>query len=118
MADPSREGGLVQGDLFPGQKTSCNLLNPVLLGRLWTSTGKSLKQYCGGSTWVDNASGYIDVQPQLSFMVSDTLHVKLLFERMAQSCGVKMIDRHMNNGNFGAVGLWTKVQANGPGCSL
>ena len=46
--NPSKEGALKKGDLFPGQRISCDHFSSKVPGRLWTSKNKSAEKYCGG----------------------------------------------------------------------
>ena len=54
--------------------------------------------YCGGTIFVDHASGLIHVEHQVSLGTMDTLSSKHAFERMAFSNGVVIQKYHGDNG--------------------
>jgi hypothetical protein len=56
--------------------------------------------YRGGAIFVDHASGYIYIQPQVTFSATETLQAKLSFERMCLASGVTVITYLSNNGAF------------------
>ena len=53
--------------------------------------------YYGGAIFVDQASGYIYVQPQVTFSSVETLQAKLTFERMCLSNGVNVLSYISDN---------------------
>jgi transposase InsO family protein len=58
--------------------------------------------YCGGAIFVDQASGYLFIQSQVTFSSTETLEAKLTFERMALGCGVTIVSYVTDNGAFSA----------------
>ena len=73
-------------------------------GRLYTSKGSSSSKnkFCGGTIFVDYASGYIDVRHQPTLSATDTVRSKLEFEDAASNCGVNVKSYHTDNGVFTA----------------
>ena len=47
-------------------------------------------KFCGGTIFVDHASGYIDVRHQLTLSATDTVKSKLKFENDAKNCNVQV----------------------------
>ena len=54
----------------------------------------------GGTIFVDNATGYIDVRHQVSLGSSETVKRRLAFERDAHDSGVVISSYHTNNEIF------------------
>ena len=54
----------------------------------------------GGTIFVDNATGYINVRHQVSLGSSETVKIKLGFERDAYDCDVVISSHHTDNGIF------------------
>ena len=98
---PERENALKGNILFPGQRVSLDHFICSAKGRLTSSKGKTPtdQMYCGGAIFVDQASGYIFIQPQVSFSAEETLQAKLTFERMCLSYGVKVTSFISDNGS-------------------
>ena len=101
---PERENVLKTDVLFPGQRVSLDHFECSAKGRLLTSMGKSSldDMYRGGAIFVDQASGYIFIQPQVTFSATETLQAKLTFERMCLSSGVVVSTYMSDNGTFSA----------------
>jgi hypothetical protein len=60
------------------------------------------EMYRGGALFVDQASGYIFIQPQVTFSAVETLKAKLDFERMCLNSGVNVATYMSDNGTFSA----------------
>ena len=93
-------GNLKTDDCTPGQRISVDQYESRVRGRLWSSFGKTKEEnmYCGGTIFVDHASGLIHVEHQVSLGTADTLTSKRIFERMALSHGVIIKNYHGDNG--------------------
>ena len=98
---------------FQDKESHATISTPHSLEDFGLQEARAQNNFVGGSIWVDHASGYIDVRPQVSFSAADTLHAKLQFERMAQSCGVKVVGYHTDNGIFGAAEFVDKIREMG-----
>jgi hypothetical protein len=99
---PERENVLKTNVLFPGQRVSMDHFECSARGRLTNSLGKTPadQMYRGGAIFVDQSSGYVFIQPQVTFSSRETLQAKLNFERMCLSSGV-MVNTYMSdNGVF------------------
>jgi hypothetical protein len=72
---PNRENALKGNILFLGQHVSVDHFVCSAKGCLASSKGKTLLEnvYCGGAIFVDQASRYIYVQPQVTFSLVETL---------------------------------------------
>ena len=71
VAVRERSGVLRQDNLLPGQCFSVDHFVCSTKGRLFTSRGKTsaLEQlYCGGCLFVDHASGFVHVEPQILYL--------------------------------------------------
>ena len=55
---------------------------------------------CGGAIFVDHASGYVDVQHQVTLNAADTVKAKLRYEQDAHTNGVVVQSYHTDNGVF------------------
>ena len=101
---PSRENSLKSDVLFPGQRVSLDHFECSAKGRLLNSRGKTPtdSMYRGGAIFVDQASGYIFIQPQITFSSVETLQAKLEFERMCLTSGVHVVTYMSDNGAFSA----------------
>ena len=99
-ASKGGHGSLKAGDCVPGQRISVDHYESRVKGRLWGSYGKSKEEqmYCGGTIFVDHASGLIHVEHQVTLGTMDTLSSKRAFERMAFSNGVVIQNYHGDNG--------------------
>ena len=97
---PERENALKGNILFPGQRVSLDHFVCSAKGRLSFSKGKTPLEnmYCGGAIFVDQASGYIFIQSQVTFSSVETLQAKLTFEQMCLSNGVSVVTYMSDNG--------------------
>ena len=88
--------------LVPGVCVSIDQYESSVRGRLPNSRGKESfgLKYCGGTIFCDHASGYVQAFHQVSLRTADTLISKRAFERIAQSCGVRVDAYHGDNGTF------------------
>lgn len=101
---PSKEGALSQGDLIPGSCISVDQFESTTKGRRSHTFGKepNEERFCGGTIYVDHASGYVFVRNQVSLRGSDTLKGKHAFEQFASDVGVDIRKYHGDNGIFKA----------------
>lgn len=85
-----RAGVMKNGDLFPGQRISVDHFICSTRGRLSNTHGKEHedKQYVGGAIFVDHASGYLHVEPQVHLNTHETLQAKVNFEKHCRDLGV------------------------------
>jgi Integrase core domain. len=85
-----RQGVLRSGNLLPGQEVSVDHFTCSAKGRLFTSRGKSADKdmFTGGCIFVDNASGYVNVQIQSILTSHATLSSKIAYENHCRDHGV------------------------------
>jgi hypothetical protein len=93
--------------LQPGQKVSMDQYHSSVPGRLPNTKGKESKdkQYCGGTIFVDHATGYIFAQHQVSLSIVETARAKCAFERKMMQYGHKVEGYRADNAPFGKEGF-------------
>jgi hypothetical protein len=96
-----RRDVLREGDLFPGQKVSVDHFICSTRGRLLHTYGKEdpKQQYAGGAMFVDHATGYLFVSPQVHMTTHETLESKEKFEKHCRDFGVIPTQYHSDNGS-------------------
>jgi len=84
-------------------------------GRLWTSKGHepSDRRFCGGTIFVDVASGWIELKFQISLAAADTIQSKMEFERLCQSYGFMVKSYRTDNGTFTAQSMLSHIDQKG-----
>jgi len=84
-------------------------------GRLWTSKGHepSDKRFCGGTIFVDVASGRIELKFQISLAAADTIQSKMEYERLCQSYGFMVKSYRTDNGTFTAQSMLSHIDQKG-----
>ena len=97
-----------QNDLRPGDCVSVDQYVCPIRGRLPHTRGKEkdLKRFSGGLMQVDHASGYIQVNSQVSLYGGEILCSKNKFKNLLSGFGVKIKKHHCDNGIF-AADPWT-----------
>ena len=98
----AKDGSLKANHLKPGDMVSTDQYVSKELGRLPHTRGKeSLKErYVGGTIYVDEASGFVFAQHQVSLNAMETIRGKHLFEREAGTCGVQIRNYRGDNGVY------------------
>ena len=98
----AREGILKTEHLKPGDMVSTDQYVSKLPGRLPHTKGKEKdkERYQGGTIYVDEASGFIFAQHQVSLNAAETIRGKHLFEREALTCGREIKNYRGDNGVF------------------
>ena len=114
---PEGEGGhgaIKGGDLKPGQRVSVDQYESRTRGRTWMSRGKTIAaaMFCGGTIFVDHASGLIHVEHQLSLGGSDTVRSARRFEQFSKHLGVKVQAYHGDNGIFNKEEFTSHLETN------
>ena len=96
-ADVIKEGHLLPGDCISTDQYECRVK-----GRLPNTRGKEdpQKMYCGGTVFVDHASGVIKIHHQVSLGESDTVRSKELHELWAAEHGVSVKSYRGDNGVY------------------
>ena len=91
-------------DLHPGDVVSMDSYESSVRGRLVDTRGREPwhQRLCGGTIFVDHASGFVTAIHQPTLSASDTLLAKRRFEQSARSCGVTVKGYHSDNGVFDA----------------
>ena len=100
--NPDREMVLARGHLYPGDAVSIDQYVVAHKGRRYDSFGKEREsdKQCGGTIFVDHASGKVFVYHQRSLRATDTIIGKRYFERMAFDAGIRIKRYHADNGIF------------------
>ena len=96
--DPSVTKASVSDRLFPGQRVFTDHFYSSTPGRLESGYGKSGKTYCGGTIWVDGATGFTKVYMQPSMDTHSTLLSKKKFEREMADHNVPFIHEYVCDG--------------------
>ena len=81
---------------------STNIKVPFLVARLPDTKGKEPKQnkYCGGTIFVDGASGFIFVSHQITLNAGETVRSKRAWESYAADFGINIKSYHCDNFPF------------------
>ena len=89
-------------DLQPGQCVSVDQYESTVRGRLPHTRGREAHRdrYCGGTIFIDHATGLVKAYHQVSLGASDTLRSKRKFEQEARFCDVYVEKYHADNGIF------------------
>ena len=89
-------------DLTPGVAVSLDQYMSSVKGRLPDTKGKEKadKKYCGGTIFVDHASGAVFTKNQVSLRAGDTVTSKQAFEKWAHTFGVKIKSYRADNVPF------------------
>lgn len=100
--DPSRADILSANNLLPGQCLSVDQYESSVRGRLPSTRGREppQQQYCGGTLFIDHASGRMFIEHQVTLSASKTILSKRLVEQEARSCGIEIDQYHTDNGIF------------------
>jgi hypothetical protein len=99
--DSEKEGNLKKNSLLPGQCVACDHFVSSAKGRLFVGFGKtdSSKMYSGACVFTDLATGYIHVEPQISFTAHETLQATERFEAVMKENGVIIHKYMFDNGS-------------------
>ncbi len=99
---PEVVGSLSRGVVAPGDRFSVDQYESSVRGRPTSIRGRGLmhQQLCGGTLFIDHASGRIFVEHQVSLSADDTIVSKRLVEQEALQCGVSIREFHTDNGIF------------------
>ena len=110
-----KQGSLKKNVLFPGQVVASDHYMSSVPGRLYSSRGStpSERMYHGGTIFVDNATGLIDIEHQVSLSANDTIKAKLKFEEKARESGVSVQAYHTDNGVFTSEEFLSKLSEDG-----
>lgn len=95
-------GALTKIKLVPGQLIFTDQFESRVPGRAFTTTGlpNSNVLYTGGTIFIDAASGFVHVSPQVGQTAAETIDSKHRFERDAASSGVIVQAYHSDNGIY------------------
>lgn len=97
-----KDGSLKAMNLKPGDMISTDQYVSKELGRLSHTRGKESdhERFVGGTIFVDEASGFVFAQHQVSLGAAETIRGKHLFEREAGTCGVTIRNYRGDNGVY------------------
>ncbi len=113
-ARPEAVGGIQHGKLLPGAEIAVDQFEVTKCGRLFSSGGreKDVDKFCGGTLFVDVATGLTKAYFQVSLGADDTIRSKLAFERFAMSCGVSVQAYRTDNGIFTKLAFMHEIETN------
>jgi hypothetical protein len=101
-ADPERKDILSANTLSPGDLVYVDQYESSIRGQLQHTYGKEKQSsmYCGGTIFVDVASGTVHVYHQVSLAAADTLLSNAQFEHEARTHGIDIKKYHTDNDIF------------------
>ena len=111
---PESVGGIKHSKLEPGDEIAVDQFEVTKRGRLFKSGGreKDVDKFCGGTIFVDIATGLTKVYFQVSLGAEDTIRAKLEFERFALSCDVSIRGYRTDNGIFTKLDFMREIADN------
>ena len=97
-----KDGNLKKNQLRVGGMVSSDQYVSSVHGRLPHTFGKEKKheKYVGGSIFVDEASGFMYTQNQVSLGAAETIRAKHSFEREASRYGIPILGYRADNGVY------------------
>lgn len=106
---------LKKDNLRPGSMVSIDQYESSIRGRLPNTKGREqLKdRYCGGTIFVDHATGFVFVKHQVSLRAGDTVMSKRAFEAELNTYGVRVEAYHSDNAPFNAAEFRADIEAKG-----
>ena len=110
-----KEGGLKTNITEPGQGTATDQFEVVKKGRLFSSRGREQlsERYCGGTIFVDIATGLTRCYFQHSLNADETIRSKLKYEREAAEAGVHVQSYHADNGIYTSAKFTEEIHKRG-----
>ena len=98
--------------LSPGDVVSIDQYVCAVRGRLPFKRGREHEslRYCGGTIFLDHATGFVYVSHQVSFSAAATITAKELFEQEMARTGVKVKRYHTDNGIFKAAAFMDSLE--------
>ena len=117
---PEKEMELQKDDLMPGDCVSLDHFQSTVRGRRFETRGREAhhNRYCGGTIFVDHASGLVRVYPQINLTAAETLKSKRRFEQWAREHGVQVKSYHSDNGVFDSEEFRTEMDTLGQTLTL
>jgi hypothetical protein len=96
------EGSLSEGSLNPGDKVSCDQYMSPSRGRLQHTKGleSSLKQYVGGTIFIDHATNFLFNNHQVNLTAASTVESKHKCESLFDEFGVQIKQYSADNHPF------------------
>lgn len=93
---------LKRGDVTPGSRVSIDQYQSTVRGRLPHTKGKEKRddKYCGGTIFVDHATGFVFLRHQISLRSGETIKSKTAFEQVAREHGHKVHEYRADNHPF------------------
>ena len=104
--------------LLPGDLVSMDQYVCQVHGRLPGKRGRESAKYCGGTIFVDHASGFVHLEHQISFTAAETLRSKLAFEQEVGRCGRAVKAYRTDNGVFKSREFADELRSNGQGITF
>jgi hypothetical protein len=119
-ADQEHAGILKRDKLQPGDLVFSDQYESRVPGRVFGLQGAhiSSQKYCGGTLFMDAASGYIAIQHQQHLTAFESIRAKQAFEQDAMTAGVSILDYHTYNGIYTSQEYLKELHSKGQGCSL
>ena len=117
---PEARGGIQHDKLLPGQEVAADQFEVIKRGRQFTTGGKEpeREKFCGGTIFIDVATGYTRVYMQVSLGASETIKSKHKFEQEALEAGVVVRAYRTDNGIFTKEQFLNELIENGQGITV
>eukprot|EP00957_Ditylum_brightwellii_P198961 15165368-Ditylum_brightwellii.AAC.1 len=102
---------LKKNNLLPGQRVCADHYHCADPGRLYTKRGATGKasMHTGGCFFVDNVSGLVHIEHQVTLSGVETVKSKLRLDRFAAEFGVKIFSFHIDDGVFPSTNFMTSL---------
>ena len=99
---PEKDGNLKKNQLRAGGMVSSDQYVSAVPGRLPHTFGKERdhEKYVGGTIFVDESSGFMYVENQVSLGAAETIRAKHAFEREASRYGIPILGYRADNGVY------------------
>ena len=99
---PEKDGGIKHGHLRPGSQVSTNQFVSSSSGRRAHTAGKESEneRFIGGTVFIDESSGFLGVENQVSLKSGDTIRGKRAYERELRDYGVEVKHYLGDNGVY------------------
>jgi len=112
---PQAEGAISKNNLSRGDLVCLDHFQVTEHGRLWHTRGHESadKRYCGGTIFVDVATGRIELKFQVSLAAADTIKSKMEYERLCLGYGFGVKNYRAENGTFTAQSILSHIDSKG-----
>ena len=110
--DELKTMSLERNHLEPGSCVSLDHYESTVQGRHKDTKGKEQhdNKYCGGTIFVNHASGFIGAYHKVSLTAGNTIASKREFKKRLRECGVQVQQYHGDNGVFKSEAFTNEIE--------